>query len=495
MNIKKLVSWGNLLGMVGCLAGCENISSSLKFSGRSSAISPSSQSRSINFSDLNKKAPMNFSKALPLAKINGKVVNSQTLQPVSHAVVFHDGKVWKVDSNGGFAISRYNPNEPILIKASGFRQTSIAQLERPEVTARLAPFHATGLYLTHYGVSSKILREGVLSIIREGNLNALVLDVKGDRGYLSYKFPVSLAEEIGAHRIPTIKDIKILIEQLHEQNIYVIGRIVVFKDNLLSVAHPEWAVIDSRNGKPWKDNEELGWVDPFKKEVWDYNIALAKEVARAGFDEIQFDYVRFPTGGKISATQFSQANTMENRIKTIRTFLDAVNRELLPYNVYFSADIFGYVPWNYNDTDIGQSITELAPCLDYLCLMVYPSGFHLGIPGYRNPVENPYEVVYLTMEKAKKRLGGNPEKLRPWLQNFKDYAFDRRIFAESQIQSQITACEKADTSGWLLWDPTNRYAHTLSALNQLSRSSQMAQTGREEKKSGEISSRIMETYR
>jgi hypothetical protein len=119
----------------------------------------------------------------------------------------------------------------------------------------------------------------------------------------------------------------------------------------------------------------------------------------------------------------------------------------------------------------------MAGALDYICLMVYPSGFHLGIPGYRNPVENPREVVYLTLEKAKSRLPGQSEKFRPWLQNFKDYAFDRRIFAEPQIQLQIKACEDAGTSGWMLWDPTNRYQHTLGAINLLSHSAQITRAG------------------
>ena len=472
-----VITLGLLLGIAGFVAGCEYFPNLVKFNGSTPSISSEGESRSLSSFERDQNRAADSSAVLPPSKIAAKLINSQTLRPVSHAVVYHNGRVWGVDSGGRFEISAYRPKEPVLIKASGYKRVSIFNMDQPEATVSLIPFQARGLYLTHYGVGSKILRDGVLSIIREGKLNAIVIDVKGDRGYLSSKYPIPLAEEIGANRIPTMKDAKHFIDQLHEQNIYVIGRIVVFKDDLLSSAHPEWAVIDSRTSKPWRDNEKLGWVDPFKREVWDYNIVLAVEAARAGFDEIQFDYVRFPAGGKNSSAQFSQPNTMENRTGTIRGFLEAANHELLPYNVYFAADIFGYVPWNFDDTNIGQKITEVAGALDYICLMLYPSGFHLGIPGYRSPVKNPREVVFLTLEKAKNRLQGQSEKLRPWLQNFKDYAFDRRVFAGPQIQLQIKACEDSGTSGWLLWDPANRYQHTLDALTLLSHSPQMAQAG------------------
>ena len=394
----------------------------------------------------------------------GRVLDGKTGRPIVHATLFNAGKALSSDAQGKFHFVSVDPKEPILVKAPGYRQTTIRIPESGECSVRLTPFHARGLYLTHYGIGSRLLRNQVLDIIREAGLNTLVIDVKGDRGLLSYKYDVPYAREIGAHRIPTIRDVGALLRDLHSRNIYVIGRIVVFKDDLLATAHPEWAIMDTRTGKPWIDNEKLAWVDPFRKEVWRYNIAIARAAAQAGFDEIQFDYVRFPTDGRISAAQYSQPNTQESRVKTIDRFLENTYKELLPYNVYFSADIFGYVPWNLNDTDIGQSLPEVAPFLDYICLMVYPSGYHLGIPDYRFPVSHPREVVYSTLEKAKKRLGGGEEKLRPWLQNFRDYAFDRRPFTEREIRLQIQACSQANTSGWLLWDPSNKYRYTREAL-------------------------------
>jgi hypothetical protein len=207
-------------------------------------------------------------------------------------------------------------------------------------------------------------------------------------------------------------------------------------------------------GEIWRDRENLSWADPFKKEVWDYNIRIAVEAAQLGFDEIQFDYVRFPDA---SGLQFSQPNTQENRVKAISGFLMEAKNQLAPYNVFLAADIFGYVSWNLNDTEIGQKLEELTPHLDYFSPMLYPSGFQFGIPGYRNPVANPHEIVYLSLKRAQERTQLPPIRFRPWLQAFKDYAFDRRPFTAKEIKDQISAVEKFGSNGWMLWNPRNVY--------------------------------------
>jgi hypothetical protein len=395
--------------------------------------------------------------------LSGRVLNGRTGKPIATATVHHNGVTVRTGSDGSFLLEKTDPRKPVLIKASGYRQTSVTSTAG-HLEAALTPIEVRGLYLTHYGVGSRLLRSQVLGLIGSTDLNAVVIDVKGDRGFLSSRYEVPLASLIGATKKTTVGDMRSLIERLHQQNIYVIGRIVVFKDDILAHAKPELAICDTRTGEPWTDREHLAWVDPFRKEVWDYNIAIATEAARTGFDEIQFDYVRFPTDGRLSVARYSQPNTMENRVKTINQLLEKTQQALLPYNVYLSADLFGYTPWNYNDTDIGQKIEDVANYVDYICLMVYPSGYHLGIPGYLQPVAHPYEVVYYTLEKAKKRLGGREKMLRPWLQNFRDYAFDRRLYAGNEIRLQIEACQKAATGGYLLWDPSNMYRHTADAM-------------------------------
>jgi hypothetical protein len=245
-----------------------------------------------------------------------------------------------------------------------------------------------------------------------------------------------------------------LIKSLKERGIYTIARIVVFKDHPLATSRPEWAV-KTEGGEIWKDRENLAWVDPFRKEVWEYNIQVAVEAAQQGFDEIQFDYVRFPDS---SSPRFSRPSTEESRVKAVSGFLQEAYNSLLPYNVFVAADIFGYVCWNYNDTNIGQKLEALVPSVDYLSPMLYPSGYQFGIPGYRNPVANPHEIVYLSLKKAQERTNIPSIRFRPWLQSFRDYAFDRRFFNGKEIREQISAADKFGSQGWMLWNPGNVYS-------------------------------------
>ncbi|MGH7418304.1 MAG: putative glycoside hydrolase, partial [Candidatus Rokuibacteriota bacterium] len=253
-----------------------------------------------------------------------------------------------------------------------------------------------------------------------------------------------------------------MIRDLKARGVYTIARIVTFKDNVLARARPDVAVIDTRTGEPWVDNEQLAWVDPFREEVWTYNLEIAKEAARKGFDEIQFDYVRFPTDGRLSATRYSRPVTRETRLRAVGGFLGRARQELGAMGVFVAADIFGYTAFNDSDTDIGQRVENLAQHLDYICPMVYPSGYHLGIPGYRNPVLFPYQVVHESVRLIRRRSGSQPVRVRPWLQDFRDYAFDKRFFGVEEIRAQIRGADDAGGVGWMLWNPRNEY--TAAAL-------------------------------
>jgi hypothetical protein len=327
---------------------------------------------------------------------------------------------------------------------------------------RLVPFKPKALYLSFFGIGDRTLREAALKLIEETELNALVIDVKGDRGLIPYKSSVALASEVGAQRIITIKDMNDLMKSLKERGIYTIARIVVFKDNLLALARHDLTV-KTRNGEIWHDREDLAWVDPFQKEVWDYNIDIAVEAAQHGFDEIQFDYVRFPDA---IGLQFSMANTEENRVKAISGFLTEARKRILPYNVFLAADVFGYVCWNLNDTSIGQRIEDLAPLVDYVSPMLYPSGFQYGIPGYRIPVAHPREIVSLSLKRAKERTHLPSIRFRPWLQAFRDYAFDGRYFTGVEVREQINGAEEFGSDGWMLWNPRNDYTASVDGLRR-----------------------------
>jgi hypothetical protein len=269
----------------------------------------------------------------------------------------------------------------------------------------------------------------------------VVIDVKGDRGMVAFKSSVPLAEQIGAQRTITMREAKPVLERLHSQHVYTVARIVVFKDDPLATSRPYLAVRRA-NGAIFRDREKLAWTDPFNHQVWDYNIAIAVEAARLGFDEIQFDYVRFPDS---LGLKFSRPTDMKSRLAAISGFLGEARKRLTPYNVYVAADIFGYVAWNLDDTHIGQRLEELSPVVDYISPMLYPSCFQFGIPGYRLPVQHPYEIAFLSLQNARERSGIPSIRFRPWLQAFRDYAFDHREFTGREIRAQISAAEKFGT--------------------------------------------------
>jgi hypothetical protein len=391
--------------------------------------------------------------------VTGKVVDFFTGKPIKGAIVTANNDVVLTDEDGMFFAKTGGCQ--VAVRAYGYLKAepdmssfpASASLTSCPLMIRLVPFTPKALYLSFYGIGSRIIRESALRIIGETELNSLVIDVKGDRGMVSFRSLTPLASSIGAQKIITIKDIKGLIKSLKEKGIYTIARIVVFKDDLLARARPDLAVKTAR-GAVWHDREDLAWIDPSKKEAWDYNIGLAVEAAQSGFDEIQFDYVRFPDAPGL---RFSVPYTEENRVGAIAGFLAEARKRLLPYNVFVAADLFGYVSWNTDDTKIGQKLEEVTPVLDYISPMLYPSGFKFGIPGYRIPVAHPYEIVYLSLKKAQSRTHLPALRFRPWLQAFRDYAFDKRQFNGEEIREQINAAEKFGSNGWMLWNPRNIY--------------------------------------
>lgn len=394
-----------------------------------------------------------FALARPAPVHTGRIVDAAKKTPVAGAVVTLGDRVVRTDSEGRFEIG--GPGDTIGLRAHGYlrRWVPVAGLANGSDDVELRAFRPKGLYLSFYGVGNRQLRESALRVIKQHGLNALVIDVKGDRGMIAYKSSVALARQAGAQKLITIPDPAGLVDRLHRDHLYVVARIVVFKDNPLATARPELAVKHS-GGAIYSDREKLAWTDPFDKEVWNYNIAIAVEAARLGFDEIQFDYVRFPAGNGLA---YSAANTMANRIEAITGFLAEARKQLAPYNVFLAADIFGYVLWNSDDTGIGQRVEELAQVVDYISPMLYPSCFKHGIPGYPDPVAHPYQIVYRSLEKGRERAGIAPIRFRPWLQGFRDYAFDRRPYRDAEIGAQVKAAEDFGTNGWMLWNPRNVY--------------------------------------
>jgi hypothetical protein len=382
---------------------------------------------------------------------HGIVVDAMTNAPVAGAIVTIGGQTALTNGQGEYHLA--DAALPLQVRAAGYRREAIAPADVSQ-TIRLTPLAPKALYLTVYGIGAPFLRDPALEVIERSGLNGLVIDLKGDRGYIPYPSALPLAAKNGALGLRTIPDLKELATTLKARGIYLVARIVVFKDDPLVKAHPEWAV-RTAGGAIWKDREGLSWIDPYRKEAWDYTLGVAEEAAAAGFDEIQFDYVRFPDAQGLT---FAQPTNEASRVEAITGFLREARRRLTPYNVFTAIDVFGYVCWNRDDTGIGQRLEDLARVVDYISPMLYPSSFQFGIPGVRNPVANPYEIVHRSLQEAKGRTFGTAVRYRPWLQAFTDYAFGGQKFGADEIGKQTQAAHDAGTVGWMLWNPRNVYS-------------------------------------
>ncbi len=383
----------------------------------------------------------------------GVVVDAVTRQPIADASVTLGDAVVRTAASGGFRIDGRGAALGVRGAGYGRRRLPLAGFHDGETVA-LVPFRPKALYLSFYGIGDARIRQAALDVAGHSAVNSLVIDVKGDRGMISYRTDVPLAARIGAQKIATVRNLRQLLHELHQAGFYVIGRIVVFKDDVLAAARPDLALGRARGGI-WRDREGSAWIDPFKTQAWDYDIDVAVDAARNGFDEIQFDYVRFPDA---KGLMFSRPDTQANRVAAITGFLAEARRRLTRYNVFLAADVFGYTVWNTDDTGIGQDLPALAREVDYVSPMLYPSGFQYGIPGYADPVRHPYEIVIRSLRMARKRTGLPPVRFRPWLQAFRDYAFGGQPFGGPEIAAQIAAARDFGSDGWMLWDPKNVYS-------------------------------------
>ena len=391
----------------------------------------------------------------PAVRANGRVVDAVTGMPIADAILTTGDKEFRSDLHGLFSLDVAD-TAVVRVRAAGYARTDVVAqaLRTPAADLRLKPFRPKALYLSMYGVGDRKLRTAALALLETTALNALVIDLKGDRGLVAYRSTVALATQVGAQRVITISDLPTLVTDLRQRGIYTIARIVVFKDNLLAMGRPALA-LHKPGGAVFRDREGLAWTNPYSHDVWSYNINIAVEAAKAGVDEIQFDYVRLPDAVGLA---YEVPWTEPNREAAIDGFLGEARKALTPFNVFLAADVFGYICWNPDDTKIGQKLEHLAGIVDYLSPMLYPSSFQFGIPGYRKPIEHPYEIVRLSLERASQRTHLPPVRFRPWLQAFRDYAFGGRPFTAAEIGAQIKAAEDVGTGGWMLWNPHNVYS-------------------------------------
>lgn len=340
---------------------------------------------------------------------------------------------------------------------------------------------AHGLYLTGWSAGRKAKMQNVVAMMKRCGLNSVVIDVKDSDGAHTFPMQIPWAQQIEAKRgkIKEIQhygharrcaDIGWVMHLLSENQIYPIARIAVFADDILPRVRPDLAV-HKKSGGVWENRRKEAWLNPYHREVWDYHVAIAAEAAKQGFKEIQWDYVRFPTDGNLRTLVFP-GKTEQSQADTIAAFLAYTRQKLEPYGVVISADIFGLTSLVTDDMGIGQVIRKVAENVDIICPMVYPSHFHKKEYGIPNPDAAPYQIVFVSLRDAKKRLADTPCRIRPWLQNFSlpdRGRYGGSHYGPEKIAAQIKAVRDNGIHEFLMWDPRNRFEGLEEALDRVAK--------------------------
>jgi hypothetical protein len=386
------------------------------------------------------------------------------------------------------AVSTHTPGDGTLSAST----TATVQPVIPAVLHVDPPEPLKAIYMSQCVVGTPSFRQDLVALVDETELNAIVIDIKDYTGKIAFDTtnPALVDSVSGACGASDMKD---FVKSLHDKDIYVIGRITVFQDPYYTSLHPEQSVLSkSRPGEPWKDHKGLAFVSVMSKPYWEYIVELSKESYALGFDELNYDYIRWPSDGPMSDADYPSDRLAEE----VEKFWKYLHAEVKPIGVMMSADLFGMTTTNTDDLNIGQQLERALPYFDYIAPMVYPSHYPKNFIGLANPNSDPYKVVHHSMVEAVKRtvatsskvwtLSGtpimdtltipgvgtstptttkavpsglytkasfSPLKLRPWLQDF-DYGGD---YGPKEVRAQIQATYDAGLTSWYLWAPSNRY--------------------------------------
>jgi len=335
---------------------------------------------------------------------------------------------------------------------------------KPPIAHVPTPDTLRGLYVNRWAALGSKLRQ-LMDVARKTEVNALVIDVKDDRGFVLYRSGVPLAREIGAdtadgHWMSDAK-VRAMLDTMIANGIYPIARIVVAKDPLLASKKLELAIKRKSDQEPWLDKNGRPWLDPHQTAVWQYAADLAREAYDLGFSEVQFDYVRFPDEKRlISETVYPLANGRV-RAQVIRDQLGFVRKNLKAHGIKVTADVFGLTATDTTDMGIGQRWEMFIDQVDVVLPMVYPSHFAPGTYKLRNPNAHPYQTIDHALKDAKARSAtvANAAKIIPWYQ---DFTLGPPHYYAEQIRAQKKAGYDNGFQSWILWNPKSNY--TLAAL-------------------------------
>ncbi|HET7230633.1 MAG TPA: putative glycoside hydrolase [Longimicrobium sp.] len=335
-----------------------------------------------------------------------------------------------------------------------------------------APAQIRGLYINAYAAGSRTRLPQLLKIADETEINAFVVDVKDEKG-IRYHTDLPLQHSLEQPGEVTIRDLKALVDTMHAHRLYAIARIVVFKDPILSKARPDWSV-KAPGGGLWHDKKGNTWVSPWDPNVWNYNIQIAEQAARAGFDAIQYDYVRF---AEPYASLPPQVHPLAkgDRSDAIAAFLNEAKRRLHPLGVMVQADVFGLVPNDPKDVNIGQQWETVASTADHVNPMMYPSHYlPVHLPGVPKPDLMPYQTIFKSAGMARLRndrlreAGVTPARVLVWLQAFNATWLGRnhQDYGPQQLREQKQGVYDVGFEDWILWSPGSHYEQVAAGLER-----------------------------
>lgn len=384
--------------------------------------------------------------------ITGVVVD-QDGQPLAEAQVEIGGVSAVTGPDGTFQLDGVPESGDIVVKRAGYHDVVAEYPDDMTLEVTLEAFDVRAIYVASEVAGNDEQWDAILDLVERTELNAVVLDVKDGTGAVLYDTSVQLAIDAGA-RAP-VYDLNARLDDLKDREIYAIARVVVFEDPVLPAARPERAIRDLATGDIWTTWDGRAWPNAFDETVWQYNIDIAKEVAEAGFDEVQLDYLRFPTDGPVEVADYGREVTVESRTAAISEFLTRMRAALAPTGTFLAVSVEGTTLWDESDNGIGQDLDMIAPLADVVNPRIYPSHFSPGSFGYDFPNDHPYSVITINMQRIDERFGTAGFKFRAWLQDFSsglgiDYGID-------EVRAQIDAATAHNASGWMLWNATSTY--------------------------------------
>lgn len=339
-------------------------------------------------------------------------------------------------------------------KSTGTSSPEIKKEPEIVVTHLKTPEPLKAIYMTACVAATPSWREKLAKMIDETELNAIIIDIKDYTGTIAYRTEHPELQNIQGTGC-RVADMKTFLANLHARGIYTIARVTVFQDPYYTKIHSELAVKRKSDGGVWRDRKGLSFIDVSARPFWDYIVTLSNDAYAQGFDEINFDYIRFPSDGDMKDIAFPWTGTTTKAV-ALERFFEFLEREVKPSGAVISADLFGMTTTNTDDLNIGQVLEPALRHFDYVAPMVYPSHYPPQWNGWANPNEHVYDVVKFSMSRAVARAyaaSTTPLKLRPWLQDF-DYGGNYDV---PEVRAQIQATYDSGLTSWMLWDPRNIY--------------------------------------